>query len=256
VDEEFAQTIISGMGETHLNMAVDKMKKKFNVECLLEKPRIRFRETITRSAKAQGKHKKQSGGRGQYGDCHLELNPNTGKGFEYIDKIVGGAVPRQYIPAVEKGVIEIMARGVVTGYPVIDVTATIFDGSFHNVDSSEMAFKMAGIIAFRKAFTDAGPIILEPINIVEVKVPSDFMGDVMGDLTSRRGRPLGMEPKGRYQIIKAEVPESEMFKYVTTLKSMTQGRGSFTMTFDHYEQVPGDLEMKLKEEYAREREED
>lgn len=256
VDEEFAQTLLSGMGVNHLEMAADKMKKKYNVECLLVKPRIRFRETITKPAQAQGRHKKQSGGRGQFGDCHLKLEPNPGKGFEYIDKVVGGSVPRQFIPAVEKGVVETMVRGVVAGYPVIDVATTIYDGSYHDVDSSEMAFKMAGSIAFRKAFADAGAIILEPINNVEIKVPSDYMGDVMGDLSSRRGRPLGMEPSGKYQIIKAQVPESEMYMYVTDLKAMTQGRGAFTMDFSHYEQVPGQLEAQLKEEYAKLKEED
>lgn len=253
VSPEFSQTLVSGMGESHLDMMVERMRRKFNAECTLIKPKIAFRETIRKKASAQGRHKKQTGGRGQFGDCWLELNPNPGQGFEYIDKVVGGVVPRNFIPAVEKGVVETMKFGVIAGYPVIDCTATIYDGSYHDVDSSEMAFKIAGRLAFKAAFEKADPLLLEPINTIEVTVPDDFLGSVMGDLSSRRGRIMGQDQKGKYLTIKATVPESEMFKYVTTLKSMTQGRGYFIAAFDHYEEVPANLAQQLKDEYAKEK---
>ncbi|OPL14835.1 MAG: elongation factor G [Firmicutes bacterium ML8_F2] len=236
---ETKQTVISGLGELHLDIIVSRLAQKFGVDVDLSTPRIPYKETIRNQAKVEGKHKKQSGGRGQYGHVFLELEPaESGQGLIFEDKIFGGAVPRQYIPAVEKGVREAMEGGVVAGYPVVDVIVRLVDGSYHTVDSSEMAFKIAASQAFRKGMEQAGAILLEPIVDVEVIVPESFMGDIMGDLNSKRGRIQGMEPEGGLQKIRAQVPMSEMFKYSIDLRSMTQGRGFFTMSFSHYEEVP------------------
>jgi elongation factor G len=248
---EFSQTIISGMGEIHVEMMIDKIKRKFNVSCEMQTTRIPYRETIRKASKAQGKFKRQSGGRGQFGDCHLELRPNVGKGFEFIDKIVGGVVPKQFIGPVEKGVVGKMAMGVIAGYPVIDVAVTIYDGSYHDVDSSAQAFEVAGSLGFKNAFGEADPYLLEPIYAIEVIVPESYMGDIMGDLNSRRGRIMGMEAKGKCQVIKAQVPLAELLTYVTNLRSLTQGRGSFKMAFDHYEEAPGNIAQQLITDFEK-----
>ncbi len=254
---ETKQTLISGMGDMHLEIIVSRLAKKFGVEVDLSAPKIPYKETIKASAKAEYKHKKQSGGRGQYGHVHIEIAPqNTGEGFAFVDKIFGGAVPRQYIPAVEKGIIETMETGVVAGYPIVDVKATLYDGSYHNVDSSEMAFKLAGSGAFKKAMANASPVLLEPIVNVEVTVPETYMGDIMGDLNSRRGRIQGMDAGHGSQIIKAQVPMVEMSRYAIDLRSMTQGRGLFAMNFSHYDEVPGNIAEKVIEEAQKEKEEE
>ncbi len=251
---EFGQTIISGMGEIHVEMVLDKIRRKFNVGCDIQPIRIAYRETIRKTSKAQGKFKRQSGGRGQFGDCHLELKPNVGKGFEFLDKIVGGSVPKQFIGPVEKGVVGKMVEGVIAGYPVIDVSVTIYDGSYHDVDSSAQAFEIAGSMGFKNAFVEAAPYILEPIYMIEVVVPDEYMGAIMGDLNSRRGKIMGMEASGKKQEIKAQVPYSELITYVTNLRSLTQGRGMFKMTFDHYEQAPENVSQNLITEYEKARE--
>ncbi len=236
---ETRELIISGMGDMHLDVMVERLSQKFGVDVNLKTPKVPYRETISKSARRENKYKKQSGGRGQYGHVFLELSPlEKGEGFVFEDKIVGGVVPKQYIPAVEKGVIEAMQEGILAGYPVVDVKVTLYDGSYHTVDSSEMAFKIAGSVAFRGALEQAVPVLLEPIMDVEVTVPEQFMGDIMGDLNSRRGRIQGMTPGEGLQVIKAQVPLAEMFTYAIDLRSMTQGRGYFTMQFSHYEEVP------------------
>ena len=228
---------------------MDRLKRKFGVEVEIEKPRIPYKETIKTKAEAQGKYKRQSGGRGQYGDCWLRLEPlGKGEGFQFVDDIVGGAVPSKYVPAVEKGVVEAMNEGVVAGYKMVDMKVSIFDGSYHTVDSSDMAFKIAGSMGFRKAASEAKPILLEPIYIVEVTVPEEFMGDVIGDLSSRRGKILGMESDGSFQKIKAQVPLAELYKYSTSLRSLTQGRGIHTRSFFHYEEVPREIAEKIVKE--------
>jgi elongation factor G len=248
-DSEIRQIIIAGQGELHLDIVVKRLKDKFGVDVNLVEPKIPYRETIRKNAEAQGKYKKQTGGRGQYGDVWLRLEPlPRGAGFEFVDAIVGGVVPSKYIPAVEKGVREAMAEGVVAGYPVMDVKVTLYDGSYHPVDSSDMAFKIAGSMGFKKAFKEANPVILEPIYDVEVTVPEEFMGDVMGDISSRRGKIMGMESEGPFQVIKAKVPLAELYRYSTTLRSLTQGRGIHRRKFSHYEQVPADIQQKLVEE--------
>ncbi len=239
---EIKQTLISGMGELHLEFITSKLAKKFGVEVELTAPKIPYKETIRGTAKVEGKHKKQSGGRGQYGHVWIEFAPlPPGEYFLFEDKIFGGAVPKQYIPAVEKGLREAMESGVLAGYPVVDIRASLYDGSFHTVDSSEMAFKIAAHLAFKKGMEQARPVLLEPVMFVEVTVPEQFMGDIMGDMNSRRGRILGMEPADGFQKIKANVPMAEMLKYSIDLRSMTQGRGSFTMKFDRYEEVPAHI---------------
>ncbi len=233
------EIVASGMGDLHIEVITSKLHKKFGVEVNLKTPKIAYKETIKGTVKAEGKHKKQSGGRGQFGHVWLELGPlPSGTGFEFVDKIFGGAVPRNYIPAVEKGLHEVMERGVLAGYPVVDVRVTLYDGSYHPVDSSEMAFKIAAHLAFKKGFHDASPILLEPVLNVEVRVPEEFMGDIIGDLNKKRGKILGMEPDGKYQIVRALAPQSELSKYAIDLRSMTQGRADFTVAFDHYEEVP------------------
>lgn len=245
-DPELRQTIISGQGEVHLDIIVKRLKDRFGVEVDLVEPKIPYRETIKGRSEAQGKYKKQSGGRGQYGDCWLKLEPlPRGAGFEFEDAIVGGVIPGKYIPAVEKGVREALEEGVIAGYRVTDVKVTVFDGSYHDVDSSEMAFKIAGSMGFKKAFQEAKPVLLEPIYEVEVTVPEEFMGDVMGDLSSRRGKISGMEAEGPFQVIKAKVPLAELYRYSTSLRSLTQGRGSHRRKFSHYEEVPHEVAQKI-----------
>ncbi len=255
---ETAETIVSGMGETHVDIIVDRLKRKFGVEVDTAMPKIPYRETITTGSKAQGKHKKQTGGRGQYGDAWVELQPREkGEGFEYVDQVVGGAIPRQYIPAVEKGIREAMDRGILAGYPVVDIRAIVYDGSFHTVDSSEMAFKMAGILAFQNAAEKANPVLLEPIVTVEVIVPEEFMGDVIGDLNGKRGRILGMEQTGDgKQRIRATVPESEMQRYAIDLRSIARGRGTFKVEPSHYEQVPAHQAQQIIEQRKKEKAEE
>ena len=237
-DSETGQTVLSGMGELHLDIIVDRMKREFNVECNKGRPQVAYRETITAAADCEGKYIKQSGGRGQYGHVWVKFEPNPGKGYEFVDGIVGGVVPREYIPVTDKGLQEAMQGGILAGYPMVDVKATLFDGSYHDVDSSEMAFKIAASMALKEAKNKCKAILLEPIMKVVVDVPEEYMGNVMGDLTSRRGRPLGQESIGTTLRITAMVPLSEMFGYATDLRSNTQGRGNFQMEKDHYEEVP------------------
>ena len=244
-DHETGQTVIAGMGELHLDVLVDRMKREFNVEANVGAPQVAYRETIKQAADCEGKYIKQSGGRGQYGHVWVKFEPNPEKGYEFVDQIVGGVVPREYIPVVDKGLQEALQSGVLAGYPMIDVKCTLFDGSYHDVDSNEMAFKIAASMALKEAKNKCNPCILEPIMNVEVRVPEEFMGTVMGDLTSRRGRPLGNESMGKDIAIKAMVPLSEMFGYMTVLRSNTQGRGTYQMIFDHYEEVPKGISEEI-----------
>mgnify|MGYP001097526599 FL=1 len=237
-NHETGQTIIAGMGELHLDVLVDRMRREFDVECNVGKPQVAYRETLTVPADCEGKYIKQSGGRGQYGHVWVKFEPNKDKGYEFVDAVVGGVVPREYIGVVDKGLQEALAGGVLAGYPMIDVKCTLFDGSYHDVDSNEMAFKIAASMALKEAKNKCKPVLLEPIMKVSVVVPEEFMGTVMGDLTSRRGRPLGNESRGKDLEIGAMVPLAEMFGYMTVLRSNTQGRGTFTMFMDHYEEVP------------------
>ncbi len=245
-DHDTGQTIISGMGELHLEIIVDRLQREFHVECNVGKQQVAYKETIKKSTKVEGKFIKQSGGRGQYGHVWLELEPTErGKGYEFVNKIVGGAIPKDYIPSVDAGIQEAMQSGILGGYPVVDVRAILFDGSYHEVDSSDMAFKIAGSMAFKDGMRKANPIILEPVMKVEVTVPEAFMGDIIGDLNSRRGRIEGMELRKGAQIIRAFVPLSSMFGYATDLRSRTQGRGTYSMHTSHYEEVPKSLEEIL-----------
>ena len=246
VDEETGQTVISGMGELHLEIIVDRLKREFKVEANIGNPQVAYRETFRKSVKTEGKYIKQSGGKGNYGHCWLEMTPlEPGKGFEFENKIVGGAIPKEYIPAIEKGVAEAMENGIVAGYPVVDFKVTVFDGSFHEVDSNEMAFKIAASMAFKDGMKQASPVLLEPIMKVEVVTPDEYMGDVMGDLSSRRGRIEGMNVQGNAQVINAMVPLKQMFGYSTELRSITQGRATYTMQFDHYEEVPANIAEEI-----------
>ncbi len=252
---ETGQTLISGMGDLHLEVMCSRLKSKFGADVELTNPIVPYREAIRGKAKVEGKHKKQSGGRGQYGHVWLELapaDPDQEERLRFVDAIFGGAVPRQYIPAVEKGLLEIIDEGVLAGYPVEKIKVTLLDGSYHAVDSSEMAFKIATHLAFKKGFMEANPILLEPIMNVEVRVPEAFMGDVMGDMNKKRGRIMGMEPAGQMQVIKAQAPMAEMFRYAIDLRSMTQGRGSFTMEFSHYEEVPAQIAEHIIAESKKE----
>ena len=244
-DSETGQTVLSGMGELHLDIIVDRMKREFNVECNKGRPQVAYRETITAAADCEGKYIKQSGGRGQYGHVWVKFEPNPGKGYEFVDGIVGGVVPREYIPVTDKGLQEAMQGGILAGYPLVDVKATLFDGSYHDVDSSEMAFKIAASMALKEAKDKCKAVLLEPIMKVVVDVPEEYMGNVMGDLTSRRGRPLGQESIGNTLRIQAMVPLSEMFGYATDLRSNTQGRGNFQMEKDHYEEVPKSIAEEI-----------
>jgi elongation factor G len=255
LDKEFNETIISGVGESHLEVIMEKLKDRFGIELEVGKPRIPYRETIKKTVKVQHKHKKQSGGKGQYGECYLEVSPlSPGSGFEFINSIVGGAIPSKYIPAVEKGVKDSMSKGVLAGYPVVDVKVSVFDGSYHDVDSSDMAFQIAGAMAFKKAETEAAPILIEPIMSVEVTVPKDSVGDVSSDISSRRGRVAGMDHQGALGIVKAQVPLAELYKYSTTLRSMTSGAASHSMSFSHYEAVPSHVVQKIVDETQKAKE--
>ncbi|MCM3570063.1 elongation factor G [Neobacillus mesonae] len=245
-DQETGQVIIAGMGELHLDIIVDRMKREFKVEANVGAPQVAYRETFRSSAQVQGKFARQSGGRGQYGDVWIEFSPNEeGKGFEFENAIVGGVVPREYIPAVEAGLKDALDRGVLAGYPLVDIKAKLYDGSYHDVDSSEMAFKIAASLALRNAASKCNPVILEPVMRVEVVIPEEYLGDIMGQITARRGRVEGMEARGNAQVVRAMVPLSEMFGYATALRSSTQGRGVFSMHFDHYEEVPKSISEEI-----------
>ena len=249
VDSELKQTLLYGQGELQLELIVDKLADQFGVEVDLYKPKIKYRETIRKKAEAQGRHKKQTGGRGQFADVWLRLEPlERGTGYEFVDEISGGVVPNKFIPAVDKGVQEIMNEGVMAGYKVVDIKVTLYDGSYHSVDSSELAFKIAAHLGFKSAFEKGDPYMLEPYDDVEIIVPEEFTGDVMGDISSRRGKIGGMVPTGSFTKIKAQVPQAELYKYSTALRSLTQGRGYFTREFSHYAEVPGDIVQKVIEE--------
>jgi elongation factor G len=255
VDSSLHQTLLQGTGDLQVDVTIEKLQRRFGVHVELMKPRIPYRETIRKSVTKQGRHKKQTGGRGQFGDVHVRLEPlKPGSGFEFVDEIVGGAVPRNYIPAVEKGIIEAMHEGVLAGYPVVDVRAALYDGSYHTVDSSEMAFKIAGSMAFKEGAKEAGPILLEPIVEIEVRVPKDFVGPVTGDLSSKRGKILGMGADGRYEVIRANVPQAELYKYSTHLRSLTQGRASHKTKFSHYEEIPREIAEKVVSQARAEKE--
>jgi elongation factor G len=252
---ETKEIILSGLGQIHIETTVEKLKRKFNVEAVLNTPKVPYRETIKKKIRVQGKHKKQTGGHGQFGDCWIQLEPMPrGKGFEFVDAIVGGVIPKTYIPAVEKGVVEASQKGVLAGFLCVDFKVTLDDGSFHAVDSSEMAFKIAGSLAFKKAAEQAHPVLLEPIMNVTITTPEDFMGDIMGDLNGRRGKVLGMDSAGRKQIIKANVPMSEFLTYAPDLRSMTGGRGIYFMEFSHYDEVPAQIAEKIIEAVRKSKE--
>lgn len=254
-NSETKEILISGRGEIHIETAVEKVKRKFNVEVALKPPKVPYRETIKKKVRVQGRHKKQTGGHGQFGDCWIQMEPlPRGGGFEFVDAIVGGVIPKTYIPAVEKGIVESSVKGTLAGYPVVDFKVSLDDGSFHAVDSSEMAFKIAGSLAFKKALAEANVVLLEPIMTVSITTPDEFMGDIMGDLNSRRGRVLGMDSKGKNQVVNAQVPMSEFLTYAMDLRSMTGGRGVFSMEFSHYDEVPTQIAQKVVEEANKEKE--
>ncbi len=256
-DPQTKEFIISGMGQIHIEVTVDRIKRKFGADINIKTPKVPYKETIKGKTKIQGKYKRQSGGRGQYGDVWLEIEPlQRGGGFEFVDKIVGGVVPKQYIPAAEKGVIGAMEEGILAGYPVTDVRVRLYDGSYHSVDSSELAFKIAASMGFKKGFMECNPVLLEPIMNVTVIIPEESMGDVIGDLNSKRGRVMGMDTQGRNQVIKAQVPMAEMLKYIPDLKSLTGGRGTYTMEFSHYDEVPAHLSDKIIAESKKAKEEE
>jgi elongation factor G len=246
-DEDTGQTIIAGMGELHLEVLVDRMLREFSVDANVGKPQVAYRESLTKTVeKHRYTHKKQTGGSGQFADVVLKIEPNTGgAGYEFIDKITGGRVPKEYIPAVDAGVQAALTSGVLCGFPLVDVKVTLLDGSYHDVDSSEMAFRTAGLMGFKEAARKAGPVLLEPIMAVEVVTPEDYMGDVIGDLSSRRGRIEGMEQRGTSHVVNAQVPLGEMFGYATDLRSRTQGRATYTMQFDSYQQVPESIAEEI-----------
>lgn len=252
---ETKEILLSGRGQVHIEVVVEKLKRKFNVETQLNTPKVPYKETIKKKVRVQGRHKKQSGGHGQFGDCWIQMEPlPKGGGFEFVDAIVGGSIPKQYIPAVEKGIIESAQRGVLAGFPCVDFKVTLDDGSFHAVDSSEMAFKVAGSLAFKKAVLEAKPVLLEPIMKVTITTPEEYMGDIMGNLNSRRGRVLGMDSAGKNQIIIANVPMSEFLTYEPDLRSMTGGRGIYAMEFSHYDEVPAQIAEKVIEEANKDKE--
>ncbi|MDH4262109.1 MAG: elongation factor G [Spirochaetia bacterium] len=247
-DEETGQTLIAGMGELHLEIIVDRMKREFKVEANVGKPQVAYRETIRNSVEQEGRYIKQTGGRGQYGHCWLKVEPQeAGKGFEFVNKVVGGTIPREYIPAIGKGVEEALNTGVMAGYPIVDVKVTVFDGSYHDVDSSELAFKIAGSMAFKDACRKAKPVLLEPMMKVEVTTPEDYMGDVVGDLNRRRGKVNSMDSRGNAKVVSAFVPLGDMFGYATDLRSLSQGRAAYSMQFDHYEEVPSNIAKEISE---------
>ncbi|MBN2831467.1 MAG: elongation factor G [Candidatus Omnitrophica bacterium] len=249
-DPQTKELIISGLGDLHLSVMVGRLKKRFNVSVELGTPKVSYKETVTKSIKVQGKFKRQSGGRGQYGDCWIEVAPlQRGSGLEFVDKIFGGAIPRNFIPSVEKGVRQAALEGAVAGYPIEDVRVTLVDGSYHEVDSSDMAFQIAGAMALRKAIMEAAPVLLEPVMDVKVYIPEEFLGAISGDINSRRGRIMGMEVKDKQQVVKAQVPLSEMFKYANDLRSITAGRGVYIMHFSHYEEVPHKVSMPIITQY-------
>ncbi|MBU1922172.1 elongation factor G, partial [Patescibacteria group bacterium] len=242
------QTLISGMGELHLDILVERMKREFKVEANIGTPQVAYKETIRSIAEAEGKYIKQSGGRGQYGHCWLRVEPlEVGKGFEYVEEIKGGVIPKEYLPAIKKGIKEAMDKGVLAGYPVIDVRAVCYDGSYHDVDSSEAAFKIAGSMAFQAAVKRANPVLLEPVMKIEVIMPEEFMGEVIGDLNSKRAKIQEMRDRGQMKVVDARVPLSEMFGYATSLRSATQGRASYSMEFEHYAEVPKNVEQEIIE---------
>ncbi|HWN91863.1 MAG TPA: elongation factor G, partial [Verrucomicrobiae bacterium] len=245
-DPETKQLLVSGMGQLHVETVVERMKRKYNVDVNLLPPRIPYKETVKGRAEVQGKYKKQTGGRGQYGDVWLKVEPlQRGGGFEFVDDIFGGSVPRNFIPSVEKGVRDCMKRGIFAGYPVVDLRVTLYDGSYHDVDSSDMAFQIAASMGLQKGFMEAHPILLEPIMNIEVTAPSDNAGDVIGDLNGRRGRIVGMEPDGEIVSVRAQAPMAELLTYESSLRSMTGGRGAYSMEFSHYEEVPAHLADKV-----------
>jgi len=251
-DEETKEMIISGMGQVHVEVAIEKLKRKFGADVILKEPKVPYREAIKKAVDQHYRHKKQSGGRGQFADVHIRLEPAArGEGYEFIDKVVGGVVPRQFIPAVDKGIHEAMRKGPLGGFPVQDFKVTLYDGSHHSVDSSEMAFKIAGSMAFKTAAKAANPVLLEPVMEMEITVPDDCIGDVIGDMNSRRGKVLGVDPMGSNQVVKVQVPMAEVLKYAPELRSMTSDRGLFTMEFSHYEEVPSHLTAKLMEEFKK-----
>ena len=254
---ETHDNVLSGMGDLHIDIVLARMKERYGIELETRTPQVPYRETIRKTAEAQGKHKKQSGGHGQYGDVHIRYSPlDRGAGFEFVDSVVGGAVPRNFIPAVEKGLREYMVKGPLAGFPVVDFRAELYFGSYHDVDSSEMSFKLATRLSFKKGILDASPVLLEPIMNVEVNVPDQYMGDVMGDFNGRRGRIMGMEAHGRLQVVKAQAPLAEMFRYAIVLRSMTSGQGSFSMQYSHYEEVPAEIAKKVIAAHKQEEEEE
>ena len=254
-DPQTHEVLLSGMGQLHIEVVVGRLRKRYKVEVNLKKPKIPYRETIKGSAEGHGRHKKQTGGHGQFADCRIRMKPLArSEDFQFVDKIFGGSIPRTFIPAVEKGIQEARMKGLVAGYPMVDFEVELYDGQYHDVDSSEMAFKIAGSLAFKDAVAKCRPVLLEPIMRVEIAVPDEYAGAVMGDLSSRRGRPQGMEPKGNQQVIKAEVPLAEMQSYDAELTSMTGARGSYHMEIDHYDEVPAHLQEKVVAAAAAERE--
>jgi len=254
-NDETREMILSGMGQVHIDVTLEKLKRKFGVDVSLKQPKVPYKETIKGKTRIQGKYKKQSGGRGQYGDSWLEIEPlPRGEGFEFVDAIVGGVIPKTYIPAVEKGIVEAMADGILAGYPVVDVRVRLVDGSYHTVDSSEMAFKIAGSMGFKKGFDQCQPTLLEPIVSIDIEIPDEYMGDVIGDLNSRRGRVLGMDKNGPNQVVKGQVPLAEILTYAPELTSITSGRGSFSYAFSHYEEVPAHIQEKVIAEAKKEKE--
>ena len=256
-EDQTKELIISGMGDLHLDIMINRLKKRFGVDVGKGTPKVAYKETIKKMTKLQGKYKRQTGGHGQYGDCWLQLEPlERGKGFEFVDKVVGGVIPKNYIPSIEKGVVDAMSHGAIAGYQIVDIRVIVYDGSYHEVDSSDMAFKIAGAMALRKGVLEANPILLEPIMDVDVIVPEEFMGDITGDLNSRRGRIAGMDVQGKYQVIKAKVPIAEMSKYASELKSITGGRGSYSMRFSHYDEVPAKQAQAIVAKYQETRKEE
>jgi elongation factor G len=254
-EADTSETVLSGMGETHLEVVADKMQRKFGVSVRIETPRVPYKETVTSSTRAEYKHKKQTGGHGQYAHVFLEVEPlPRGAGYEFSNRIVGGAVPKNYIPAVGKGVSEGLQEGVLARYPVVDIKVTLYDGSFHAVDSSDMAFKIAGSHAVRKGLSDGQPVLLEPIVNMKITVPESYIGDIIGDLNSKRGKVMGMNPQGGWNVVEAQAPLPEVQRYAIDLRSMTQGRGSFQMEFSHYEEVPAHLTQRVTAEREKEKE--
>jgi elongation factor G len=258
-NSETHETIVSGLGERHLEVGLSKLKRKFSVTADLSKPRIAYRETIKAKAEGQGRHKKQSGGRGQFGDCWVRFAPMPrGAGYSFVDEIVGGSIPRQFVPAVDKGIQEASARGILAGYPLVDFKVEVFDGSYHTVDSNEMSFKMAGILAFKAVAAKCKPVLLEPLDEIVVATPDDYMGDVLGDLSARRGHILGTEPSdnGTGTVIRAIVPQAELHTYASSISSMTQGRATFHRAFKGYEEAPQEVAQKVIDEHSKEKEEE